>query len=113
MANDNLSGMMVAILVEDGFEQVELVEPRKALDQAGATTRVVSPRSPRVRGWNFTDWGIEIPADVPLGQARPGDFDALLLPGGVLNPDKLRMQPAAVEFVQAFFDTGKPVAVIC
>lgn len=113
MANDNLTGMMVAILVEDGFEQVELVEPRRALDQAGATTRVVSPRSPRVRGWNFTDWGIEIPADVPLDQARPDDFDALLLPGGVMNPDKLRMQPAAVEFVQAFFDTGKPVAVIC
>jgi protease I len=113
MANDTLHGLKVAILVADGFEQVELVEPREALDQAGADTQVVSPNRERVRGWNFTDWGDEIAVDVPLDRARPEDFDALLLPGGVMNPDTLRMQPPAVEFVRAFFDSGKPVAVIC
>ena len=90
-----LKGLKVAILVEDGFEQVELTEPRKALDQAGAETRIVSPRSERVRGWNFRDWGDEFPVDVALERARPQDFDALLLPGGVMNPDTLRMQAQA------------------
>jgi protease I len=113
MPDANLNGFKVAILVTDGFEQVELVDPRKALDQAGAETRVVSPKDGRVRGWNFTDWGDEIPVDVPLSQAKPGDFDALLLPGGVLNPDTLRMDDNAVAFVQAFLDAGKPVAAIC
>jgi deglycase len=113
MANDILSGLRVAILVTDGFEQVELLEPRKALDDAGAETRVVSPKRDRVRGWNFTDWGDDVPVDVEFDRAQPADFDALLLPGGVMNPDTLRMQPAAVEFVRSFFDAGKPVAVIC
>lgn len=110
---DNLKGLKVAILVENGFEWVELVEPRKALDQAGAETRVVSPQSERVRGWKFTEWGDELPVDVALDRAQPQDFDALLLPGGVMNPDKLRMEPKAVAFAKAFFDAGKPVAVIC
>src|ERR1700759_3308370 len=109
MANDTLKGLNVAILVTDGFEQVELTEPRKALDEAGATTKIVSPKPQRVRAWNFTDWSIELPVDVVLDQAKPDDFDALLLPGGVINPDSLRIQPAAV----AFFDAGKPVAAIC
>lgn len=113
MAHENLEGLKVAILVDDGFEQVELIEPRKALDQAGAETRIVSPKGEGVRGWNFTDWGDELPVDVPLDGAKPEDFDALLLPGGVLNPDALRMQPNAVAFVKAFFDAGKPVASIC
>jgi protease I len=113
MDNGNLRGLKVAILVTDGFEQVELVEPRKALDRAGAETRIVSPKGERVRGWNFTDWGDELPVDVPLDRAQPDDFDALLLPGGVINPDALRMQPKAVAFVKAFFDAGKPVASIC
>jgi protease I len=113
MAHENLQGLKVAILVDDGFEQVELVEPRKALDQAGAETRVVSPKAERVRGWDFTDWGDELPVDLPLDRAKPDDFDALLLPGGVLNPDALRIQPKAVAFVKAFFDAGKPVASIC
>lgn len=113
MAQVNLEGLKVAILVDDGFEQVELVEPRKALDQAGAETSVVSPKSERVCGWDFTDWGDELPVDVPLDGAKPDDFDALLLPGGVFNPDALRMQPKAVAFVKAFFDAGKPVASIC
>jgi protease I len=113
MSTDTLHGLRVAILVTDGFEQVELVEPRQALDEAGADTRVVSPKPGRVRGWNFTDWGDDIAVDVALERASAEDFDALLLPGGVMNPDSLRMQPPAVEFVKAFFDGGKPVAVIC
>ena len=113
MTRENLEGLTVAILVDDGFEQVELIEPRKALDKAGAETRIVSPNVERVRGWNFTDWGDEFPVDVALDRAHPGDFDALLLPGGVINPDTLRMQPKAVAFVKAFFDAGKPVAAIC
>jgi protease I len=113
MADDTLKGVNVAILVTDGFEEVELTEPRKALDAAGATTRIVSPKRDRVRAWNFTDWSIELPVDVGLDQAKPEDFDALLLPGGVINPDKLRMEPNAVAFAKAFFDAGKPVAAIC
>jgi protease I len=113
MANRTLQGLKVAILVTDGFEQVELLEPRRALDQAGAETRVVSPKPDRVRGWNLTDWGEELPVDVPLDRARPDDFEALLLPGGVINPDTLRMIPAAVAFAKAFFDADKPVAAIC
>jgi deglycase len=109
----DLMGVKVAILVTDGFEYVELVEPRKALDQAGATTSIVSPKSPRVRGWNFTDWGQDVPVDVPLDRANPAQFDALHLPGGVMNPDSLRMLPKAVAFVKAFFDARKPVSVIC
>jgi protease I len=113
MAKGNLEGRKVAILVEDGFEQVELAEPRKALDRAGAATSIVSPRPRQVRGWNFTEWGDKFPVDVALDQARPDDFDALLLPGGVINPDTLRIEPKAVAFVKAFFDAGKPVAAIC
>jgi protease I len=113
MADGNLNGLKVAILVTDGFEWVELVEPRKALDQAGAVTRVVSPRKDRVRGWNFTEWGSEVEVDVRLDDAMPQDFDALLLPGGVINPDTLRINPNAVAFAKAFFDAGKPVAAIC
>ena len=110
---ENLKGIRVAILVTDGFEQVELTEPRKALDEAGARTEVVSPKSDKVRGWNFTDWGDDVAVDKPLEQARANDYDALLLPGGVLNPDTLRMIPAAVAFAKSFFDAGKPVAAIC
>ena len=113
MSAEELEGFTVAILVENGFERVELVEPRKALDAAGADTRIVSPRSKHVRAWDLTDWGDEFAVDLHLDKARPGDFDALLLPGGVLNPDALRIQPKAVEFVQAFFEAGKPVAAIC
>jgi protease I len=110
---ENLQGKKVAILVADGFEQVELTEPRKALDEAGAETRIVSPAEGKVKGWQHTEWGDELPVDVPLGQARPDDYDALLLPGGVMNPDKLRIDPAAVAFVRHFVDAGKPIAAIC
>ncbi len=113
MADADLNGVKVAILVTDGFEQVEMTEPRQALDQGGAQTRLVSPKDGRVKGWKFTEWGDEFPVDVPLAQARAEDFDALLLPGGVINPDKLRMDENAVVFAQAFLDAGKPVASIC
>ena len=89
------------------------MEPRKALDEAGAKTQVVSPKADRVRGWKFTDWGDEVQVDAPLDQAEPEDFDALLLPGGVMNPNSLRMQAQAVAFAKAFFEAGKPVAAIC
>jgi protease I len=113
MAGDTIKGLNVAILVDEGFEQVELTQPRQALDGAGAETRVVSPKRGKVRGWNMTEWGDPVNVDTSLDAARPEDFDALLLPGGVMNPDKLRMQPKAVAFVRAFFDAHKPVAVIC
>jgi len=109
----SLSGKRVAILATDGVEQVELTEPRKALDSAGATTKVVSPKSGSIKGWNHTEWGEQIPVDVSLDSASANDFDALLLPGGVMNPDHLRMNRSAVNFVRAFFEAGKPVAAIC
>jgi len=110
---ENLTGVKVAILVTDGFEQVELTEPRKALDQAGAETTIVSPKTDQVRGWKFTEWGDSFPVNTPLDRASPENFDALLLPGGVINPDKLRIDPKAISFIKSFFDTGKPVAAIC
>ncbi len=108
-----LAGRKVAILVENGFEQVELTEPKRALEEAGAQTFIISPQKDRVKGWNHTQWGDEFKVDVPLEQANPHDYHALLLPGGVMNPDKLRMNPTAQQFVRAFFDAGKPVAAIC
>jgi protease I len=108
-----LEGMKVAILVAEGFEQVELTEPRKALDEAGAQTFIVSPAKGEVQGWKHFDKADKFKVDVPLEQANPADFDALQLPGGVANPDQLRTNPEAVRFVRAFFDAGKPVAVIC
>jgi protease I len=108
-----LSGLKVAILVADGFEQVEMTEPRKALQDAGAETRIVSPAKNEVQGWNHFDKADKFKVDVPLNDADANDFGALLLPGGVANPDQLRMLPPAVEFVRSFFDAGKPVAVIC
>ncbi len=113
MANQDLKGRRIAILATDGVEQVELLKPREALDQAGAETKVVSLKAGNIQGWNHTEWGQQIPVDLTLDKAQAGDFDALLLPGGVINPDKLRMEPKAVAFVKSFFDEGKPVAAIC
>jgi len=110
---NELKGLKVAILITDGFEQVEMVKPRQALSAAGAQTSIVSPKNDEVRGWKFTEWGDKFPVDKPLTDAQADDFDALLLPGGVMNPDKLRMEPKAVAFVKHFFDANKPVAVIC
>lgn len=108
-----LNDLKVAILITDGFEQVEMTQPRQALDEAGARTQIVSPKDAKVKAWRFTEWGDDFRVDVPLRKARPDDYGALLLPGGVLNPDTLRMQPEAVAFVRAFFDADKPVATIC
>jgi len=113
MPKTNLDGTKVAILVDEGFEQVELIKPQKALDKAGAETKIVSPQENEVRGWNTKRWGKFVAVDIPLDAANPADFDALLLPGGVMNPDKLRINPKAVEFVKHFVDSGKPVAAIC
>ena len=112
MAN-TLNGMKVAILVTDGFEHLELTEPRRALDEAGAQTQIVSPKTDSVRSWKSTEWGDNFRVDVSLDSANPENFDALLQPGGVINPDKLRMEPKAVQFVKSFFQAGKPVAAIC
>src|SRR5437870_5239512 len=111
--DQTLDGVRVAILATDGFEQSELLEPRRALDEAGAEKRVVSPRSGPIRGWKHGEWGDDLEVDATLGDSDPADFDALLLPGGVMNPDRLRMQPEAVAFVRAFVETGKPIAAIC
>jgi deglycase len=110
---ENLNKQRVAILVEKGFEQVELTEPKKALEQAGATADIVSPVAGKVRAWNFDNWGDEFTVDVPLGRASAKDYHSLLLPGGVMNPDKLRRNEEALNFVREFFATGKPVAAIC
>ena len=113
MNKNTLQGKKVAILVAEGFEQVELTAPRQALDDAGAETRIVSPAKGQVQGWNHFDKGDKFPVDVALDQARPQEFDALLLPGGVANPDQLRILPKAVDFIRHFFTEGKPVAAIC
>jgi protease I len=110
---DQLKGKRVAALVTHGFEQDELLKPRTALQDAGATVHIVSPESGKVRGWTHREWGDEVNVDRTLDQVKPDDYDALLLPGGVLNPDRLRMDPKAVQFVKRIFDDGKPVAVIC
>ena len=112
MAN-TLQGKKIAILATDGFEQVELIKPKQALEDAGAQTQVVSPEEGKIKGWNIKDWGEEVPVDVSLNSAKSSEYDALLLPGGVQNPDKLRMIPEAVEFVKHFVDEGKPIAAIC
>jgi protease I len=109
----NLNGKKIAILVADGFEQVELTEPRQALDDAGAITEIVSPNEQEVCGWQETQWGESFDVDVSLDNANPEHYDGLLLPGGVINPDKLRLEEAAIRFIKHFFDTGKPVAAIC
>jgi protease I len=108
-----LDSVRVAILVDDGFEQVELTEPRSALVQAGAEAIIVSPCHEVVRGWKFKNWGEEFQVQMALDQAQSDQFNALLLPGGVINADRLRLRTRAVSFVKDFFDAGKPVAVIC
>ena len=114
MAEKSLKGLNVAILATDGFEQSELLEPRKAVTDAGAMARVISPKPCAIRAWSHKEWSKDdVTVDEALEEADPEEFDALLLPGGVMNPDALRMQPKAVAFVKAFFDAGKPVAAIC
>jgi len=109
----NIEGKKVAILTENGFEEVELTSPKKALEEAGATVHIVSPQVEKVKGWNGNDWSIELPVDVTLSKANPEDYDMLIVPGGVINPDKMRTNPACVAFAQHFLEQGKPLASIC
>jgi len=109
----NVQGKKVAILTENGFEEVELTSPMNALEQAGATVQIISPQKDKVKAWNHDHWSIELPVDKNLSDANPEDYDMLLLPGGVLNPDQLRMNKEAVSFAQHFLEQGKPLAAIC
>ena len=113
MAEQKLSGKRVAALFTDGVEQVEFTDPRQALEQAGAQVTVISLHDGKVKGWDKDHWGQEFPVDMTVEQARPNDFDALLLPGGVMNPDRLRTNERAVQFVREMARSGKPVAAIC
>jgi protease I len=109
----NLSGRRVAILATDGVEQSELTEPRQALLDAGAKPILVSPKGGSIKAWQHDHWGDELSVDMKLSDANADDFDALMLPGGVMNPDHLRMDQQAVQFVKDFYTTGKPIAAIC
>jgi protease I len=109
----DLSSKRVAIVATDGFEQSELLEPKKALEAAGAKADVISLKPGRIRGWKERNWGDEVAVDGVIGDVRADDYDALVLPGGVINPDKLRIHEGVLAFVRAFFEQGKPVAAIC
>lgn len=111
--NNTLKDIHVAILLTDGFEEVEMTQPRQALKDQGADTSLVSPNDRRVRGWNHDTPGDTFEVDVPLAEAYEHDFDALLLPGGVQNPDRLRLNDQAIAFVRSFVEAGKPIAAIC
>lgn len=113
MRENKLAGCKIAILTEEGFEKSELFKPKEALEKAGADVYVVSPRSGRLKSWNKTDWGETVEVDITLEEALEQEFDALMLPGGVMNPDKLRMNDDAIEFVRKFAESGKPIAAIC
>ena len=108
-----LSGKRVAILTENGFEEIELTSPMKALKEAGAIVDIVSPQKNNVKAWDHDHWSIELPVDVPLMEADVDNYDALVIPGGVLNPDQMRTNPDCVDFAQQFLEEQKPVAAIC
>lgn len=108
-----LDGCKIAMIATDGFEQSELIEPKKNLEKAGARVMVLSLKMGEIKGWDETDWGKTVKVDGLVSEARPDVFDALVLPGGVMNPDKLRMDKATVAFVKQFVESGKPVAAIC
>jgi protease I len=110
---DELRNRRVAVLVDNGFEQSELVEPKRALEQAGAKADIVSPQAGKVKGWQHGNWGEEFQVDRGLDEAPPGEYDALLLPGGQMNPDKLRINENAIAFVKHFVEANKPIAAIC
>jgi len=109
----NIQGKKVAILTESGFEEVELTSPKRVLEEAGAIVHIVSPQKEKVVAWDHDHWSIDLPVDVQLGAAKPEDYDALVLPGGVINPDKTRMNKDCVAFAQHFLEQGKPLAAIC
>ena len=108
-----LEGKKVAILATDGFEQVELTDPKKNLESAGATVEVLSIKTGKIKGWNHTDWGTSVQVDHLVKEAKVEDYDALVLPGGQMNPDSLRIDKNAIAFIEAFVKSGKPVAAIC
>jgi protease I len=109
----NLEGKKIAILTETGFEEVELTSPKKAFEQAGATVHIVSPQKDKVKAWDHNHWSIELPVDVHISKANPDDYDALMIPGGVINPDKMRLNKECVEFARQFLEEHKPVGAIC
>ncbi len=109
----NLKNRRIAILTENGFEEVELTSPKKALEEAGAKVDIISPQREKVKGMKAHNWSVEIPVDKHISEARAEDYDGLMLPGGVFNPDQLRMNSEAVGFIKNFFIAGKPVAAIC
>lgn len=113
MANDRLDGRKVAVLATDGFEQVELQKPVEALRAAGAQVDIVAPHGGEIQGFNHHDKGDMVAVDRDLAQADAGDYDAIVLPGGVINPDQLRLEPKAIDFVRSFAEAGKPIAAIC
>jgi len=108
-----LNNRKIAILTENGFEESELLNPKNALEEAGATVHIVSPQQEKVRAMNHHEWTIECKVDKNITQVHADQYDGLLLPGGVFNPDKLRTNPDALKFVRDFFSAGKPVAAIC
>lgn len=110
---DELKGKKIAILATDGFEEVELAEPRKALKNAGAETHIIAPKKDHIKAWDRDKWSKDYQVDVELEAANADNYDGLFLPGGVLNPDQLRMEDKAVKFTSAFFEAGKPIAAIC
>jgi len=110
---DKLKNLRVAILATEGFERVELTDPRRALDAEGADTTLIAPKDGEIKAWEHDHWGGTLRVDQKLANVKPDDFDALLLPGGVINADKIRTEPKAIEFVRAFAREGKPIAVIC
>jgi protease I len=109
----SLKGKKIAILATDGFEQSELAEPLNALEKEGATVHIVSPKAGAIKGWKHAEWGDSFAVDATLDEADPRQYDALVLPGGVMNPDKLRRDPKVQQFVRSFFQDGKPVGAIC
>jgi len=108
---ENLEGKKIAILTENGFEEVELTSPKKALEEAGATVHIVSPQKNKVKAWDHDHWSIELPVDVNISQADPDNYDSLMIPGGVINPDKMRLNKDCVEFARAFLEEHKPVGL--
>ena len=109
----SLQGKKIAILTENGFEEVELTSPKQALEEAGASVEIVSPQKEKVKGWDHDHWSIELKVDKNIEEVNADDYDAMVLPGGVINPDKLRLNKKAVDFAQQFLEGGKPVAAIC
>jgi len=109
----SLSGKTIAVVATDGFEQIELVKPVEALKGAGAKVAIIAPKAGKIQGFNHHDKGDKLAVDLAINNANPADYDGLLLPGGVINPDALRIDPSAIAFIRAFVDAEKPIAAIC